>query len=353
MAKCLHLCFVLMLFFFIGIANLQAQKWVADTIVVDFGNEYRNTASFNLFEIIDSRKVDPSFISVYEQKKWLFFPVDQIVKTRLPLTQSLRNYYSNDTVSNMNFAAHLHAFYIRNLSSLTNRQLILYSSIELSKIINADTTFLGTLYYSHSINQKKKTAVVQNYNLLLDEWSSRFTSDVLSVDQYVDQLMLDNFYHFRRGKHAVEKNLYVKTELFGGLSFWGLDAEIWFSEPESKHSFNRGIGIMRYVNQPDFHAIAYGSNVKTWNYRLTKNWLFTNKMGLFIGINNWKDVKTIDHKFEEILFFNCSFTQSINFNTIDQSGFIFGLGVMEYAHYVIYHRPAIKLGLTLNVAYKF
>lgn len=353
MVKCFNLFVIVMLLFLLGTANLQAQKWVADTIVVNFGNEYRNTASFNFSKVIDLRKEALSFISVYEQKKWLFFPVDQIVKTSLPLTQSLENYYSNDTVLNMNFTANVHAFYIRNLSSLTNRRLILHSSIELSKIINADTTFLGTLYYSHNINQKKKTAVVQNYNLLLDKWSSRFTSDVLSINQHVDQLMPDNFYHFRRGKHAVDKNLYIKTELFGGLNFWGFDAEIWFSEPESKHSFNRGIGIMRYVNQPNFHAIAYGSNVQTWNYRLTQNWLFTNKMGLFLGINNWKDVKTVDHKLEEILFFNCSFTQSINFNTIDQSGFVFGVGVMEYAHYVIYHRPAIQLGLTLNVAYKF
>lgn len=346
------LCISILLIQF-GFKNSFAQKWVADTIYVNFNNQINNAPTFNLNEVSDYRDVHPAFISVFEQKKWLFFPVDQIVHTQQALSQSIENRFANDTVENLNFKADIHEFYIKNYTSMGARQLILRSSIELSKIKEDSTLFIGTFYYSGNIKQKKKIPIDSTYRMLLDDWATRFTSDVIAIDQNLDELMSENFYHFRRNKHAVRKNLYVETELFGGLNFWGVDAGVWFSEPESERIFNRGIGIMRYVNNPDFHAIAYGSDVRLWSYRLTENWLFSNKMAFFMGINNWKNMATASHKFEEIFYFNVSFSQRINFNSIDKSGFVFGAGLMEDIHYVIYHQPKIKLGLTLNLAYKF
>ncbi|MBN1925286.1 MAG: hypothetical protein JW798_05570, partial [Prolixibacteraceae bacterium] len=86
---------------------------------------------------------------------------------------------------------------------------------------------------------------------------------------------------------------------------------------------------------------------------LNQNWIFSNKMSLLMGINNWKDIKTVGHKLEEILLFNASMTQSINYNPFDQTGLVFGLGIMEDLHYVIYHDISFNLGISLNCAWKF
>jgi len=233
------------------------------------------------------------------------------------------------------------------------RQLVLFSSLELSKILPHDTVFLGTVYYDQSVKHKKKAPVAEGYELMLTEWSKRFTSDLIAVNQELDQILPDHLYHFRRDKMAVKRNFYVEAELFGGLNFWGIDGELWFSEPEGNRVFKRSVGIMRYVNHPDFQAIAFGSNVNLWNYRIDPKWLFINKMALLIGFNNWKNMDIVPHKLEEIPFFNFSLTQRINYNPFDQSGLVFGIGIMEDIHYIIYHQPKINVGLTLNLAYKF
>ncbi len=46
-------------------------------------------------------------------------------------------------------------------------------------------------------------------------------------------------------------------------------------------------------------------------------------------------------------------TQQINYNPLDKKGFVFGLGLMEDAHYIIYHKIKLNVGLSLNCAYKF
>lgn len=331
----------------------NAQKWVADTIIVDLLDTNNSPAPFTLKNIVDSRGTHPAFISVYEQKKWLVFPVDQIVQTSLPLSELLAYRFQNDTLEGLSFDINIKEYSVKNYTTLFARGLTLDAVVELSKNDSTDTSFLGTFYYSDNVKQKKKERLSDGYQTLFIDWTNRFTSDVISVNNRLDELMSESFYHFRRGQPAVEKNLYINTELFGGLNFWGIDAAIWFSEPESERMFNRSIGLVRYVEHPDFRAIAFGNSIPLWNFRFSEQSLFSHKVAFLLGVNNWKDMDTVDHKLEEILYVNMSFTQSLNFNQFDRSGFVFGAGLMEDIHYVVYHQPKIKIGLTLNLAYKF
>lgn len=331
----------------------NGQKWVADSITVSFGKEDTIASSINVIVANDLRMENPSQISVYEQKKALFFPVDQIVKTQTPLSTEFIHKFSTNVTGKPNFGVAIHQFYITNATTGSKRNLTLYSTIELSKYSGSEPTFFGSFYYEQSYIQKKKLPIQHGYETLLEEWSRNFTSDVLSVDQGIDDVIGDQLYHFRRGKQAVDKNFYTGVDFFGGLNFWGVDGEIWFSEPEGSRTFNRSIGLMRFVNHPDFQAIAFGNNVRLWNYRFSDKWLFTHKMAFLFGMNKWKDMATVAHKLEEIPYFNISLSQKMNYNTIDQPGFVFGLGIMEDLHYIIYHNPQLKVGLSFNCAYKF
>jgi hypothetical protein len=226
--------------------------------------------------------------------------------------------------------------------------------VELSEIIPAyDTVLVGSFYYERSFSQKKKENIGVGYETLIEDWCNQFERDVQSVQNGLDQVMPDKLYYFRRGAKAIEKNFYISVDLFSGLNFRGIDGELWFSEPEGHRIFNRSSGIIRYLDYPDFQSIAIGSNVRHWNYRISDSWLFTHKMALLLGVNNWKDMKTVSHKLEEILLFDASMTQQINYNPLDKMGFVFGLGLMEDVHYIIYHKIGFNIGLSLNCAYKF
>jgi hypothetical protein len=331
------------------------QKWVADTITIQFGSADKfENSSFNLVGAVDLRKTFPEYISVFEQKKWLFFPVDQIIKTNKPLNVCLKNKFQSDSKNAGNYSASIHQFNIKNASAFGRRDLTLFSTVELSEIDQLkDTILVGSFYYERSSAQKKKENIVSGYEKLIEDWSKQFNSDILSVQNGLDQINPDKLYYFRRGAKAVEKNFYSSVDIFAGLNFWGIDGELWFSEPEGARIFNRGAGVIRYLNHTNFQSIAVGRNVRRWNYRISDRWLFTHKMAFLIGVNNWKDMKTASHKLEEILLFDASMTQQINFNPLDNKGFVFGLGLMEEANYIIYHNFNLNIGLSLNFAYKF
>jgi hypothetical protein len=331
------------------------QKWVADSITIQFGKQENiEGLSFNISEAIDHRIIFPEFISVFERKKLLFFPVDQVVKTTKPLAYHFEQKFHTDSFGVTNYITDIHDFTIKNSSSPGKRTLALFATIELSEIVNdRDTSLVGTFYYERSFSHKKKQDVTDGYEQLLEKWCQQYASDILSVEEDIDLKVPDLLYYFRRGERAVKKNFYISADLFAGLNFWGVDGELWFSEPEGNRIFNRNSTIIRYVNHPTFQAIAFGSNLRHWNYRINHNWLFTNKMAMLMGVNNWKDMDTANHKLEEILFFNGSMNQRFNFNSLDKTGVVFGIGIMEDLHYIIYHRVGFNIGASVNCAYKF
>ena len=331
----------------------NGQKWVADSITVGFGTTDTIAGTFNIVEATDLRSDNHRLLSVYEQKKALFFPVDQLVKTKTTLSDALLQRFNSNTNNGPDFGVTIHEFYIKNSTAGSKRNLTLFSTIELAKFDEKDTSFLGTFYYEQSFIQKKKLPVQLGYGTLIDKWSKNFTSDVLVINQGLTDVVGDQLYHFRQEKRAVRKNFYTGIEFFAGLDFWGFDGELWFSEPEGSRIFNRSIGVMRYVNHPDVQAIAIGRNVRLWNYRISEKWLFTHKLAMLIGFNNWKNMSTVAHKLEEIPYFNVSFSQSINSNQLDRSGLVVGIGLMEDVHYIIYHKPKLNVGISLNCAYKF
>jgi hypothetical protein len=346
--------FIFIVFVFIPFLGIS-QKWVADTITVDFGSiDKIGNTTFKLNEVKDYRTSFPEYISVFEQKKWLFFPVDQIVKTNQPLSVNLKNKFLPGFQIAGNYTTSIFQFNIRNSKVLGKRALSLFSSLELSEIDQTnDTILVGTFYYDQTLSQKNKENIKSGYEKMIEDWCIQFSDDIQSVQNGLDLVRPDQMYYFRRGAKAVSKNFYTSVDLFAGLYFWGIDGELWFSEPEGNRIFNRSAGVIRYLNFPDFQSIAVGGDVRRWNYRIADSWLFTHKMALLLGVNNWKDMNTASHKLEEILLFDASMTQQINLNPLDKTGFVFGLGLMENVHYIIYHKIKFNIGLSLNCAYKF
>lgn len=347
---CKTYCFLLAAFTFLLSNQLYSQSWVADTIQVNFGSPDTLRTNF-LLEASENRD-ESRVISVFERKKLLFFPVDQVLVLENSLAQSFEKKFSGKKNS-PSIKIGIERFYLQQAKMLNKWEMMLFTAIELREIQNDSAFFLGTIYYEHPLFLSSKLSVSAACESLIDDWLVKFSGDLVGVQNEVDIMVPGSMKHFRRDKYVIRKNLYTEVEAFAGLSFWGFDVSVWFSEPESNTVFDREIGLIRYVNHPDFQSIAFGRNIRLWNYRFSKSLLFSHKIAFLMGINKWNDIKNTSHRLEEIPLFDLSFTQRIHYNRFDEKGLVFGLGLMEDFHYIIYQKPKVNLGLTLNFAYKF
>jgi len=331
--------------------SAKGQVYVADTLITDFKKDSLQPFNYSI-KVTDFREEGPNFISIYEKKKWLFFPVDQIVLTSLPVAKSFENKLNN--VEGKPFQLDIFEFYISNSESSFNRTLSLSGSFQLSKIeLNGDTTLMGMFYYENSIKNKKKKPVDQSYSEVINTFKTNFIADLSVICADTLKTEKPSQYHFRKGVGVAPKNLYVAAEAFYGYTFWGFDAEIWFSAPEPAQKFSRNSRIFRYLNYGNRQSVAFSAGVNQFNYRLNSNWLFQNKSVFLLGFNKWNDVDEEMRTIEEIFLFQTSMTQRICFNKLDKSGFVFGAGLIEEASYIIYNDPIFSIGAVLTCSYKF
>jgi len=332
-------------------AIVTAQTYVADTLITDFKKDTLQPFNYSV-SVADYREEDPNFISIYEKKKWLFFPVDQIVLTSIPVAKSFENKLNAE--SGKPFQLDIFEFYIRNNESSFTRSLNLSGSFQLSKIeLNGDTTLMGMFYYENLVKNKKKIPVNQSYSEIINAFKTSFIADLNVICSDTLKTEKSSKYHFRQGVGVAQKNLYVAAEAIYGYTFWGFDAEIWFSSPEPAQKFNRNSRIFRYLDYGNRQSVAFSAGVNQFNYRLGSNWLFQNKSVFLLGFNKWNDVDEEMRTLEEIFLFQASMTQRICFNKLDKSGFNIGAGLIEELSYIIYNEPIYSIGVVLSCAYKF
>ena len=324
---------------------------MADTLIVKFSSD--SVLSFNhTMYVDDSREDSPNFISIYEKKKWLFFPVDQIVLLDRPLADGFE--YHLNSKKGEPYHLDIHEFYIDNTTSMFKRTLNVNGAFQLSKIqAPGDSLLMGAFYYENSAKFKKKKEVDVAYSEAINNFKSELIRDlnVVCSDSFKTGRQGQN--HFRSGSIAAPKNLYVSTDVYYGYTFWGFDAEIYFSSPEPAQRFSRKSRMFRFLQYENRQSAAFSPRVSYLNYRITGKWLFQNKSAFLMGFNKWYDIDEENRTFEEIFLFQYSMIQRFTLNKIDQGGLVFGVGLIEEASYVIYNRPMFNVGLVLNFAYKF
>jgi len=342
---------VLSVFFVIGIFQVCfSQKYIADTLIVPFDSiqliKFEPTLN-----VIDLRKEPPQFLSIYEKKKWLFFPVDQIILSKTPIAERLEMDISGGGQNQ--YQLDIYEFYINHYETMFKRTLRLEGSFELMKIDeNGNKNLLGTFYYNESLASKLKEPVVQAYTNSMNTFKIDFVNDLNHITQSDSSYKNPGDYHFRKGAKIAPKNLYLSTDWYYGYTFWGMDAELWFSSPEPSKKFKRKTRMLRYLNYGERQSIALSAGVSQYNYRLTDDWIFQNKGAFLLGFNKWNKVETQSRTLEEMFLFQLSFSQKICLNKLDKNGFVFGAGLMEEMSYIIYNNPMVNVGLVVSLAYK-
>ena len=328
----------------------KGQSYVADTIRVKI--QKNDSIKFrHSLKIVDNRIVDHRFISVYEKKKWLFFPIDQIVITNQPVAEGLMSYQKKGSFNK--YLLNIHEYYIQQTSSLFKCIFKLNGALELSELDNTDTTFLGTFYYEQSLQKSKKLTDSTGYSEALNFYTNQIISDLNAVCSDTTEITKPGDYHFRRGVKAAHKNLYITSDVYYGFTFWGFDAEVYFSDPEPSEKFSRKSRMFRYLNYGNRESVAISRKVSLFNYRLSNQWLFQNKHAFLLGFNKWHDIDEEKRTIEEIFLFQLTASQRICYNRLDRKGFTFGIGLMEEASYILYNYPTFSLGFVISCGYKF
>lgn len=335
-----------------GLLNaLTAQSYIADTIYVKF--QYDSVITINnSTSVSDKRDIQSNFVSVYEKKKWLFFPVDQVVLTNKDLASGFKEYLQTANASQ--YHINIHQFNIDYKRGMFKHSLNLNASFELyGSNSTKNNALLGVFYYDMHSSNKRKIAVTEAYSTAISNFNSEFVWDLNAVCSDTTSHWEAGKNHYRKGQGIVSKNLFISSDIYYGLGFWGFDAEIYFAAPEPAQKFKQKSRMFRYMNFENRQSAAFSSGVSYLNYRLNNNYLFQNKSAFLLGFNKWNDVDEKKRTLEEIFLFQFSMMQRLSFNTLDKSGFVFGVGVMEEVSYVIYNKPMFNIALLLHCSYKF
>ncbi|MBI9068200.1 MAG: hypothetical protein JEZ09_12980 [Salinivirgaceae bacterium] len=343
---------IVLLFSFLLISGLAfSQAYIADTIVIPYGSkEIQSSFPVNTF---DYREDQPKTISVFEKKKWVFFPVDQIVNLEKSLAISFENTFNKQTLK-PNYIVDIHNFYYKMSESTFKRHFKLNASIELSELqTNGDTNLMGVFYYENYNTQKAKDSTNLGYLNAIDSFNLNFEKDLDAVLSKKDQLATDENFHFRRGFSVAPKNFYTSVDIYAGLNFWGFDGELWFSSPEPDQKFKRTARMIRYMHFNNRQSVAIARKVNYLNYRISDQWLFQNKHAFLLGFNKWNDISEEKRTMEEIFMFQLTATQKITYNLLDKKGLIAGIGLMEEISYIPYNDPIFNIGLVGTLGIKF
>ncbi len=284
-----HLIFLIFMICLLIHLPAQAQKYVADTLIINI-NKLNKLENIGKLTVTDKRNTTPEFISVYEKKKWLFFPVDQIVQASKPLAENF-DVTENNPGEDF-YHLDLRDFYIDLNESMFNRTLGLHGALQLSKVkTTGDTTLLGMFYYENSSRYSKRLPIDSTFTDFLSRFNYDFSVDFSAVKSDTNKQSQPGSHHFRKGTSMAKKNLYLSASAYYGYTFWGVDAELWFSSPEPSQRFNRSIRMLRYLNYGNRQSVALSGGVSQWNYRVNSTWLFQNNAAFLLGFNKWNDIR--------------------------------------------------------------
>ncbi len=333
----------------------EGQRFLPDTIYVNFhADSLLPLTGISITEIIDSRNEDPRFVRYGTKTKFLLFPVDQEVYTTSPLADEIGKHILSDSSEGPEYTLEIQKFEIEKEKGRISSTTFLNTDLSLYEKHKDSLVYKGTFYYDYLYRrQAKKETLTEETENLLSKWHSDFKLDLItSKAKYTGQekqvytnFMVDNKI----------KSLYLNTSVaaFYGLNWWGLQGEVFFTRPETRSRNHYWAGIVRYNNNNDYESFAIGRKSEHYYFRKNENWLFDVDLNILIGFCKWKDVDEQNVKLYQVLDFELSSIQSIQYNPINSKGVFLRAGITENFLYVIEKKPKFQVGIFLAFGMKF
>jgi len=327
------------LFFFQFHFSIYSQRFISDSLMVQFGENNVEKIHASIDTIIDHRNTKPNCISISEKIKYIYVPIDYRILITKPLSVNLHDLFTNSSDSTK-YRLEIKEFNIHTKPNLFQNNYSLNSIIAIYSVENKIDTYEGTLVYENNSEIWKNSKQPQKeYESFVDSWKKDFIKDMNVIVKNTSNDFAYKCPNLIKQQSGFDKNMLLSTDIAIGRDSWIIDGEIMFSGPEPKREFRREGNLLRYRHDKRYEAIEFSIVNKQFNYRINDQFVFIAKPKLFWGLNNWNENEYRKHGFEDILLLDCSVSQTLLFNPFYKKSIIFGVGVMENVNY-IYSEPA-------------
>jgi len=344
----------LLLFVIISITICKAQKFLPDTLFVEFhGDSLIDMGPVNIMEINDTRKENPNFVRFETRNKYLLIPVDYEIYTKQPLSSGIFSGISRDTSRKYNYVLDIRKFEIETKKRRFSKQVYLVADIPVYEHIDDTNHYLGTLYYDYLyLPQAKKESPSKSTENLLTRWHTDFKIDLLTIESVSSGTTPDITPNFISDPKI--KSLYLNTigGTFIGLDWWGVQGEVYFTRPETDTRNHYASGIIRYQNNPDYESFALGKSSEHYTLRRNRNLILDADLNILLGFCKWKDIEIHNPTLYQLFDMELSSVQSIVYNPLNARGIIVRIGVIENLSYVINKKLKLQAGLFLGLGFK-
>ena len=353
----LFLLIVILLLFLVQ-APVLAQTLVQDTLMISFNNFDTIESDVVIDTVIDERDEDPHVLGTYEKTRYLFVPVDLLIRTDNPLSREVTEtvQMSGSNGNSLQFKLIIDEF---NLTKKTNSMFypryLLHSSVQVYQ--NSDKNepeYTGQLLYENTFRVRFfRDKLKRGFESVTHSWHRDLFSDLAELSSAVKEKRtpaLDNFRIKRPEGRPV--NMITGVDFLVGTQGWMTDGEIFFSHREAKKRFYRSGYNIRYRNADTFESIEFGLSNDYWFYRWRPDMIFRLKSQPLIGFNRWNDFETTGHKLWDAFIIDYSLSQSFIYNPLDKRSVIIGLGLMENIYYIYSRRVTFQCVLLINIGVK-
>lgn len=333
--------------------NAWGQRMVYDSLKVNFGNNNNQAFGVCINELTDKRNSNPNFIGVFESNKYLFVPVDKYIALDKSLIDNLRLMFSeNQDYEPLNcFNIEVKEFVLSTRNQFFTKKYVVHSILSVSQLqTDNQNKAIGHLIYEVSVSKRGKSKI--GFEAALESWKEKFTYDMikLSVCPRNDSLCLVP--NLVSPSYSIRKQLMVGLESSFWIDTWLLDAELFFSKPESEKRFFRKAYGFRYRKQDKFQSFESIISNDQYHIRLSKYFTTVTKSKLYLGLNLWNDEEYSSRGFEDVFLLDYSMGQSLIFNPYYKRGITASLGIMGSLTYIYSEGVSAKPFILFQIGFK-
>ena len=335
--------------------GLYSQKFLTDTIYIDFkGDTILSAGQVCIKGVIDNRDEIPNFVMYRTKKKFLILPVDQEILTIKPVSEAIQNGFRTNDNCSLSYTIHINKLEIEKREGRFSSSTFLVADIPVFKHKSDSSHYLGTLYYDHLYHPlHKKELFPESAQNLLYNWHATFKTDLIRLNTLQDNSDKELPPNLIIAPDDKPLYLQIRTGVFAGRNWYGLQGEIFFSRPEISNRYKTTSGIVRYQNNSDYESISIGRNSEHFTFRKNDNLSLDIDLNILLGFLKWKDVKMHNPTLYQIINAEVSSIQSIIFDRKNKQGFTFRAGTIEALAYVYDKKLQFNAGGFLEIGYKF
>ena len=344
------------LFLLVIILHVSAvgQKFIRDSLVVEFGRSDLHRINASIDTVIDLRNLKPNCISISERIKYYHVPIDYLILTSKPLHIGIKEMFSDKANTGANkYRLDIKEFTIRSVLKSSKNHFSCNSVISVYSASPQESSYIGTLIYETSdVLKRNKKQPQKEYEAFIELWKAQFSSDMNAIATQAPGPTYSPPNLIRK-QSGFRKNMIISTDVAIGTDSWVVDGEIMFSRPEPQARFVRQGSILRYRHEKTYESLEFPISNRQYNYRLNNNFVFVLKPKLFWGLNHWNNDEYAKHGLLDLFILDCSATQNILYNPFYKKSIICGLGVMENATYIYSEQLRFKPYAVFQVGIKF